>query len=73
MVQGVGDEEPAADKNEDDKETVANKGEDVEGEEVDDRVREPMKVHNPLLPSGAEIEQHMLTHLPFRSWCEHCV
>ena len=25
------------------------------------------------LPSQAEIEQHMLTHIPFRSWCKHCV
>ena len=24
-------------------------------------------------PSEKEVEQHMLTHLPFRSWCAHCV
>ena len=24
-------------------------------------------------PSEAEVEQHELTHLPFRSWCRHCV
>ena len=27
----------------------------------------------PVLPSEAEVEQHDLTHLPFRSWCRHCV
>ena len=27
----------------------------------------------PVLPSEAEVEQHELTHLPFRSWCRHCV
>ena len=26
----------------------------------------------PVLPSEAEVEQHELTHLPFRSWCRHC-
>ena len=25
------------------------------------------------LPSQAEIEEHMLTHVPFRSWCKFCV
>ena len=27
----------------------------------------------PVLPSEAEVEQHESTHLPFRSWCRHCV
>ena len=27
----------------------------------------------PVLPRGAEVEQHVLTDLPFRSWCRHCV
>ena len=27
----------------------------------------------PVLPSEVEVEQHELTHLPFRSWCRHCV
>ena len=26
-----------------------------------------------VLPSETEVEQHELTHLPFRSWCRHCV
>ena len=24
-------------------------------------------------PSRREIEEHMATHIPFRSWCPHCV
>ena len=28
---------------------------------------------DPMLPSQAEIDMHMLTHLPYRNWCEHCV
>ena len=27
----------------------------------------------PVLPSEAEVKQHESTHLPFRSWCRHCV
>ena len=27
----------------------------------------------PALPSEADVEQHELTHLQFRSWCRHCV
>ena len=27
----------------------------------------------PVLPSEAGVEQHELTHLPFRHWCRHCV
>ena len=29
--------------------------------------------HVPVLPSEGEVEQHELTHLPFRNWCRHCV
>ena len=27
----------------------------------------------PVSPSEAEVEQYGLTHLPFRSWCRHCI
>ena len=27
----------------------------------------------PKRPSQSEVDAHMLTHLPFRSWCPHCV
>ena len=26
-----------------------------------------------VVPSGSDVEQHELAHLPFRSWCRHCV
>ena len=25
------------------------------------------------MPTAAEVEQHMATHIPFRDWCPHCV
>ena len=30
-------------------------------------------VRNVQLPSLAETEEHNLTHLPFRDWCDFCV
>ena len=35
--------------------------------------REPRKLRDPKLPSQEEIRAHELTHLPYRSWCVHCV
>lgn len=23
-------------------------------------------------PSNEEMDEHMLTHIPFKSWCQHC-
>ena len=37
-------------------------------------VAQSAKLGNVLvLPSEAEVEEHELTHLPFRNWCRHCV
>ena len=34
----------------------------------------PARIANaPKKPSQAEVDTHMTTHLPFRSWCPHCV
>ena len=35
--------------------------------------RKPQKMQNPLKPTEAEVKEHNLTHLPYRSWCRHCV
>ena len=35
--------------------------------------RVPLKLQSPKKPSAEEIATHELTHLPFRSWCPHCV
>ena len=35
--------------------------------------REPRKLRDPLLPSPEEVRVHEMTHLPYRSWCAHCV
>ena len=50
-------------------------GEQLEAvaEETDLGSRPIVKMKDPKLPGEAEIREHQLTHLPFRSWCRHCV
>ena len=33
----------------------------------------PKAMKEPQTPSADEIAQHYLTHMPYRSWCPHCV
>eukprot|EP00959_Pyramimonas_sp_CCMP1952_P425385 8910739-Pyramimonas_sp.AAC.1 len=37
------------------------------------RDRLPKRVHCDMRPSKGEVEAHNTTHLPYRSWCPHCV
>ena len=46
--------------------------EEEEGE-LGGEARVPKKLRSPQLPTHDEIDEHCLTHLPFRSWCRHCV
>ena len=39
----------------------------------DEGRRVPRKVAKPRMPTEVEIEEHNTTHLPYRSWCIHCV
>ena len=41
-------------------------GETAEGER-------PKVLRDPGMPSKRDREEHEATHLPYRSWCEHCV
>ena len=36
-------------------------------------VRQPKGIQSPYTPSKKEVEEHNLTHWPFRSWCMHCL
>ena len=45
----------------------------IEDEEVLPGERTVKKLMNPLLPSAREVEEHNISHLPFRNWCPHCV
>ena len=35
--------------------------------------RKVVRKHDPRQPSQQEKEEHEMTHLPFRSWCRHCI
>ena len=45
------------------------------GEEQDEEYvcRTMKKARDPKLPTEEQVEEHNKTHLPFRSWCPHCI
>ena len=45
---------------------------DVDEDEEEDHAQ-PAGLRDPGLPSAAERAEHCLTHIPYRSWCRHCV
>ena len=49
----------------------------AEGDEVEEEClgeRAPIKARSkPIQPSVREIEEHEVTHYPYRSWCRYCV
>ena len=45
----------------------------VQGENEEQEVIEVRKLPDVSMPCAAEINQHNLTHLPFRDWCPYCV
>lgn len=47
--------------------------EEFDGEGAGGEEREVVKMQSPKLPPKDEVDNHMLTHVPFRSWCRHCV
>ena len=44
----------------------------AEEEEAETAIK-AKKVRKPNMPTQKEIEEHMLSHCPFREWCPHCV
>ena len=44
-----------------------------ERDEEQEEGERPKKIRTDSKPSKEEVEEHMLTHMPYRSWCEHCV
>ena len=42
-------------------------------EQVREEARPPEVLRDPGAPTAKELEEHNTTHLPFRSWCPHCV
>ncbi len=49
-------------------------GEEVSIETGDDTAVEPVRIAaDPGKPTDRQIEEHRMTHIPFRSWCRWCV
>ena len=38
-----------------------------------DEAEKPLAMRAPVTPSAKEVEEHELTHCPYRAWCDHCV
>ena len=51
----------------------ASEPDDGRGQELEAGRRTAVRIQDPVLPSKADVEEHELTHLPYRSWCAHCV
>ena len=47
--------------------------EEAEVEEEAVEAQAPRAARAPHVPSQQEIDEHDLTHCPYRAWCEHCV
>ena len=48
-------------------------GEEVETECEEFGARVTKKIADPRKPKAEDIDEHEKTHLPYRSWCRHCV
>ena len=46
---------------------------DGDADEVAEEANRPLMVQAPVQPTRAEREEHVKTHMPYRSWCVHCV
>ena len=44
-----------------------------EGADIEEEAEAQRALRDPGLPSREEREEHMLSHLPFRPWCDACV
>ena len=42
-------------------------------EKESEEAKPPEVLRDPGAPTPREIEEHNVTHMPFRSWCPHCV
>ena len=44
-----------------------------EAEEAEEEARKVKLAASPYVPTAKEVDEHNVTHLPFRSWCHQCV
>ena len=56
-----------------DREERENEEAEEEDNQEEEEANKAVAPKIPIKPSQEEVDAHMLTHLPFRSWCPHCV
>ena len=56
-----------------DKEQAEDTAAEDDGNQEQEEAQKAIAPKIPIKPSQEEVDEHMLTHLPFRSWCPHCV
>ena len=60
-------------KRERERDQMINWYEKYENNEENEEAEVPKYKSSEPKPSKREVEEHMLTHVPFRTWCPHCV
>ena len=46
---------------------------EVNEDGAEEESRPQRSIKDPGQPTAAEVEEHNLTHIPYRPWCEYCV
>ena len=75
----IGDEKEGRKEDESEEEEETEMEVEIHGEEVVERIRASReervvkKMIDPRRPTEREVEEHNLTHLPYRNWCPVCV
>ena len=45
----------------------------IDSDDDGEVIQPPAALPEPRMPSKSEMMAHRITHLPYRSWCQHCV
>ena len=56
-----------------DEEKEENRSDRIEHEEQEEKQQMARAFASPDIPSRRVVEEHNLTHIPCRSWCNHCL
>ena len=54
-------------------EKIGDEEEEEKSEGYDEEAVQPKRAKVEGMPSEEEVQDHNIAHLPFRSWCPHCV
>ena len=52
---------------------ISGEPKDIVDDDEDSAIQPGMPLPEPITPTAIQVAAHNLTHLPYRSWCSHCV